>query len=126
MAGTFGTLSVLDTLAAIQNTTVAIYGVNNAYEAISMALDAHNRLVNDMLTDLVEITTDNLRSYGGGTSGRRMQELDEWGAPDTQKTTAGIDVGFPLRIYGDALGWTDTWMQAHSPADLAAQVNDMF
>lgn len=125
MAGTYGTLGALDTLAAVQNTTVALYGIDNAYQAIQTTLDAHNILVDEMLRDLVEVTTDNFRNYGGGTSGRRMQELDEWGAPDTQKTGAGVNVGFPLRIYGDALGWTQTWMEIHSPADMAAQVNDM-
>jgi hypothetical protein len=122
----YGTLSSLDTLAAVQNTTVANYGIDAAYAAIAQALEAHNRITTEMISDLVEPTTDNLRSYGGGDSGRQMQELDQWGAPDVQKTSAGIDVGFPLRIYGDALGWTDTWMRTHSPADLAAQVQDMF
>ncbi len=125
MPGTFGTLGALDTLAAVHNITVAQYGLDNAYEAIRLTLDAHNDLTAEMLSDIVEVTTDNLRSYGGGSSGRRMQELDEWGRADTQKTGAGIDVGFPLRIYADAIGWTYTWMQIHSPADLAAQVNDM-
>lgn len=116
----YGTLSVVDTLASLSNTTVAAFGEDRAFAEIEAALAAHNRITAEMLGDLVERTTDRQRRYGS-TDAMNMDELDEYGRADAQKIAAGATVGFPLRLYGLALQWTRKYFQTATPAELAAQ-----
>src|SRR5260221_503068 len=92
----YGTLQILDTLAA-NRTFIANYGEDNAYRAIQQYLDAHNEIVGMMLTDLADDTTDRLRRYGGVDT-MTMIEGDEFSTPDVQKVLPGVNVGFPLRL----------------------------
>lgn len=115
----YGTLSTLDTLASSQQ-TIAQIGEDRAFEAIDLALKAHNLIVEGMLGDFCEVTTDRLRRFGNPNQ-MKMQELDEFGSPDAQKISAGQLVGFPLRLYGDALQWTRKFMQNAKASELAAQ-----
>lgn len=115
----FGTLSTLDTLAASQQ-TIAAYGEDRAWEGISAALAAHNAIVRDMEGELFEVSTDRQRRFGG-MSATTMQELDQFGAADAQKTTAGVTVGFPLRLYGYTVQWDRKFMQTATVAELTAQ-----
>lgn len=118
----YGTLSVLDTLAASTTTTIVQFGEDRAYDAVAIALAAHNQIMNDMLDDLVEFTADRLRRSGADTT-MTAQDLDEFGVPAPQKLAAGANLGFPLRRQGNALQWTRDWMRTKTPAELAAQVN---
>lgn len=118
----YGTLSVLDTLAATQ-TSLIDYGEDRAWAEVDAALAAHNAQMADMLGDMVERSGDRLRRYGTAAS-KTMQELDEFGRPQAQKVTAGATLGFPLRLYGDALQWTRKFMQTGGSAQqLAAEFN---
>jgi hypothetical protein len=118
--GAFGTLSTLDTLAAIRQSVVD-FGEDRAWDSINAALAAHNAQMLDMLGTLVERTTDQRRAYGTADA-KQMQELDQFGQGDAQKVTAGITVDFPLRRYGDSLQWTRQWMMSNTVAQLAAEV----
>ena len=115
----YGTLSVLDHLNASQQ-TVAEFGEDQAFDAIQRSLDAHNAITAEVLMDLVEFTSDNLRRYGT-VSTMEMEEVDEFGAVDVQKMTAGANVGFPLRKSQIAIQWTRTFMLTQRAGELAAQ-----
>ena len=118
---TYGTLSTLDSLAATQS-SVAQYDEDRAWTEIDAALEAHNRHMGEMVTSLVEVTTDRQRRYGSAAS-KTMQELDQFGQPQAQKVTAGVTLGFPLRLYGDALQWTRKFMMTPgSAAQIAAEI----
>lgn len=117
----FGTLTRFDTLATAYNTTVAQFGEDLAWEAISEALMAHNQQLSESLSEFVEDSTDRLRRYGGPDS-MSMEELDELGTPDAQKISAGVTVGFPLKFYGIGLQWTRLYFQNAMASELAAQV----
>jgi hypothetical protein len=117
----FGTLSSLDSLAAVRQ-SVAEFGEDRAWASIEAALTAYNRQVADMTADLMERTSDVQRAYGTMDT-KNMQEMDQWGSPDTQKVTAGVTVGFPLRRYGDALQWTRQAQMVMSVEQLAGEVN---
>ena len=120
----FGTLGVLDTLAATQQSLIA-YGEDRAWSEIAALLAAHNEQMTDMMAGLVERSNDRLRRYGTAAS-KTMQELDEFGRPQAQKVTAGATLGFPLRLYGDALQWTRKFMQTGgSAAQLAAEMTSI-
>jgi hypothetical protein len=115
----YGTNSTLDTLRASQS-TIAQYGEDNAFEAIETARQAHNRNLQEMLTTLVETTTDRQRRYGGSDD-MSMDEVDEFGRGDAQKITAGVTVGFPLRLFDLSVQWTRKFMQNGTMGELAAQ-----
>lgn len=118
----FGTLSILDTLAAIRNQTVAQYGEDRTFESVQIALNAHDAIMGDMVSEMVEFTSDQLR-YSGADASFNAEELDEYGRPAPQKVSAGDNLGFPLRRFGNALQWTRDWMQMKTPAEMAVQVN---
>lgn len=115
----YGTLSVSDLLAATGQ-TIADYGEDKAFEAIANGLSAHNALVADMVTSLCEVTAERLGRFGTTGAGE-MIDLDEFGAPDTQKVVPGANVGWPLRKVGYAIQWTRTYMMIKTPAELAGQ-----
>jgi hypothetical protein len=116
----FGTLSTLDTLAASQ-TSLAQYGEDRAWAEVEAALNVHNRHMAEMLGLLVERTTDRQRRYGSAAS-KSMQVADQFGRPQAQKVTAGVTLGFPLRLYEDALQWTRKFAQTPgSSQQLAAE-----
>lgn len=115
----FGTLSIIDTLKASQQ-SIAEYGEDNAWRGIQAALEAHNRIWNNMGGDLIERTTDRQRRYGGASS-MVMQEVDEFGRSDAQKVPAGVTVGFPLRKYDVSVQWTRDFMEEAMVSELAAQ-----
>jgi hypothetical protein len=121
MAAGYGTLTTLDTLKSLRNTTVAQYGEDRAYEAVAALLAAHNAIMNDMVQSLCEFTSDRLNSYGGAAPGQ-MVETDEGGSPDVQKLGQGVDVGFPLKLFTYAIGWTRKYMQNKSVSEWAGQL----
>lgn len=120
----YGTFVTLDTLATLNNTTVAQLGEDNAFAALNAALVAHNTIMRDLMDTLVDTTTDRLRRYGGPAN-MAMDEIDEMGTPDAQKVAAGSNVGFPLRLYGGSLQWTRKAFQNMMASEFAAQVTGM-
>jgi hypothetical protein len=121
MPAQYGTLSTLDTLKATRNTTVAQYGEDKAYAAVVALLSAHNDIMNEMVQSLCEFTSDQLNSYGGAANGS-MTEADEFGAPDVQKVSQGVDVGFPLRLFQYGIGWTRKYLQNRMVSEWAGQL----
>lgn len=118
MATPFGTFTLSDLLAA--QVPVVAFGEDNAFQAISDALAVHNRITDEILTDLTDTTTDQLRRYGGPNS-MVMQAVDEWGVADSQKLTAGANIGFPLRGYQVTIQWTRWALETMMTSELAAQ-----
>jgi hypothetical protein len=114
----YGTLSITDLLS--NQATIAQIGEDVVFESIQTALDAHNQIVREQMTDLVEISTDRIRRYGGLDT-MQMDEIDEYGAPDAQKVTAGTNVGFPLKLFGTAVQWTRKFTQVATASELAEQ-----
>lgn len=122
MAKNYGTLQLLDTLAVIDKDNVFTYGEDRLYQHIRDLLDAHNRMTQDVLGFLADPTNDNIRRYGAQPVSGEMVEVDEYGAADVQKTAVvGYDVGFPLRAYQYALGWTKRYFEIKTVADIAKE-----
>ena len=120
----FGTLSILDTLRQQRNTTVAQYGEDKTFDAVSLALAAHDAILNDMVSELVEFTTDQLRNTGGNAT-MKVERMGEYGRPAPQKMGAGATLGFPLDRYGAALQWTEDWFRVKTLPEMAANINTM-
>lgn len=116
----YGTLTTFDTLATTQQSVIEL-GEDRVFAAIQTALDAHNQQYMESVQDLVEVTTDRRRRYGGPDS-MTMQEADEFASPDAQKVSTGSDVEFPLRKYQVGQQWTRDYLRNVAASELAAQV----
>jgi hypothetical protein len=119
----FGTFSTLDVLQSSQQTVVE-FGINNAWDSVRLTLEAWNRMVAQMEGELWVTTTDTRRAYGAGDF-KTMEELDQFGAPSSQKIAAGITVDFPLRRYGAGIQFTRQAFEMMDTRQLAAEVQAM-
>ncbi len=111
----------LNTLLAVQDQSVVAYGKDSIIEVLQRDLAAHNRLMEEVVSSLCEVTSDVQRKYGTSSHGD-MMEVDEYGQAPTQRTKAGSNVGFPLKRFEYPLGWSETWMQEKTPADMAKMI----
>ena len=125
----FGSDGGSDTLAALRATnltSIAGYGLDQAFQGIALFLAAHNMIMQEMLSELCAITSEHQRAFGSvDSTSMTMEEMDQEGKPASQKIMAGVPVGFPLRRYGVGVSWNFTYFQQKSPADLAAQIQAM-
>ena len=118
--GKFGTLSVLEDLADVNDPVAG--NEEMIARRFNEALAIHNRLFDDMTGDLVTVVTQPQMPYVGADTAI-MQELDEWGRADASKAATSGNLGFPLRIYGSSVQWTSTYFQRTTVAELAAQLD---
>lgn len=108
----------ISTLLATRYQSAADYGQDKIAAVLAADVAAHNAIMMEMVSDICEVTTDRQRRYGTSISGE-MVEVDEYGRAQTQVAKPGATVGFPLRLNQFAIGWTEKWMQTHTPADMA-------
>jgi len=120
MAPNTGTYDIA-TLLATRNQSAADFGLDTIERVLAADVAAHNAIVQEMVSDMCEVTTDRQRIYGTSADGD-MQEVDEYGRAPTQRALPGDTVGFPLRLFQFNLGWTAKFLQSATPADLAIQV----
>jgi hypothetical protein len=102
-------------------TSVAAFGEERFNEIIQADLAAHNAVVRDMETDLVTETADQQRVYGLSVDGD-FQEVDEYSRVPTQMYQGGSTVGFPLKLYQYATGWTERALAKMSVGEAAELV----
>lgn len=113
----------LQFLLTVTDQTIPQYGVDRLATVLENDVAAHNRIVQDMLGSLVAFSTDRLRRYGTSIDGE-MVEVDEYGRSQTQRAKPGATVGFPLRMFQFAVGWTRKWLETRTPADAALAVQN--
>lgn len=122
MPSQIGGYTVADLLANTHQ-TVAEFGEDTIAQVLQRDLAILNQNVTEQLSMITEPATtleSRLGLYGTSIDGE-FHELDEVGRPPTQRTTAGQTVGFPLRKYGGATGWTRDMLAQMSVRDLAVQ-----
>ena len=120
MATKVGSYDISSLLAA-RFQSVAEFGMETIQQVLAADIEAHNTIVQEMVGEMCEVTTDRQRIYGTSTDGE-MIEVDEYGRAPTQADRPGATVAFPLKQFQFNLGWTEKWMQTKTPADLAIQV----
>lgn len=120
---TYGTLTTFDTLRSTQQ-TIAQIGEDNAYMAIEARLAAHNAIMQEMMQEMCETTTDRLRRYGGG-GGMVMEDVDQMGTAQAQKTLTGSIVAFPMRLATAAIQWNRKYFQIVTAQEFTGQINDV-
>jgi hypothetical protein len=119
----YGTLSVIDSLAAYNATNVLEFGEDRMADYVRIILAANEAIVDEMVGDLVGYPPDRETTYGINTSTGEMVDLDEYGLADAQKIPfTPATVGFPLRKSGYTLQWTRDFLATTTPQELAYQV----
>lgn len=108
----------ISTLLAARFQSAATYGLDTIQRILEADVAAHNQIVQSLVGDLCELTTDRQRKYGTSISGE-MVEVDEYGRAATQVAKPGATVGFPLKLFQFSIGWTEKWFETHTPADMA-------
>ncbi len=108
----------ISTLLATRFQSVATFGLDTIQRVLEADMQAHNTIVQSMVSDLCELTTDRQRKYGTSITGE-MVEVDEYGRAQTQVVKPGATVGFPLKLFQFSIGWTEKWFETHTPADMA-------
>ena len=111
----------ISALLKVRFQSVAEYGLDTIEKVLRADIAAHNTIVNEIVADMCETTTDRQRIYGTSTDGE-MNEVDEYGKAPTQRNVTGATVGFPMSSYQYNLGWTSKFFQTATPADLATMV----
>lgn len=107
-------------LLASRYQTVAALDFGEVQRVLQADLDAHNGLIEDMLSEFVEFTTDTTRPYGDQGSEGEMVEVDEYGRGPTQRPPAAPGtVGFPLRKFQFPVGWTEMYLELATGAEIA-------
>jgi hypothetical protein len=117
MPARVGTLTI-DDLLATTHQSAADFGLDNIAAILQADLETHNQLVEEMVSAFADVTTDRQRIYGVSSDGT-MHKVDEFGRAPTQKPPKGSEVAFPMHLFQHAIGWTDTYFQNHTPADMA-------
>lgn len=109
------------TLLATRFSSAAEYGLDTIQRILQADIDAHNMVVQQMVGEMAEVTTDRQRVYGTSATGDMLQ-VDEYSRAPTQKPNVGATVGFPLHLFQYNVGWTRKWLESRTPADMASMV----
>lgn len=117
MAQVTGTFDIASLLAA-RFQSAAEFGLDTIERVLQADIDAHNTIVQEMVGDMCELTTDRQRIYGTSVGGE-MNEVDEYGRASTQRDVPGSTVGFPLSGFQFNIGWTDKFLKTATPEDMA-------
>lgn len=119
---TTGTYDI-SSLLKVRYQSAVEFGLDTIVQVLRNDLAAHNTIVNDLLGELCDVTTDRQRKYGSSAS-NDMVEVDEYGRAPTQRIATGATCGFPLRLFQFPVGWTEKFLQTATPADLAQMTLD--
>jgi hypothetical protein len=122
----YGTISVNDSYPQQAWLNVIEFGEDNLYSIVQAYIDAHNRIVQDMMGGLIENTTDRMRRWGGRGARMRMQKRDEFGRPAPQKNSMPTQtVGFPLEAWTNAVQWTRMALEELTVQEVMLQTDDL-
>lgn len=125
----FGTLQVLDTIGARKAAAsdyLNLYDEATLYDQIQAYLDAHNRIMADMMSDLVVSVGDRRFMTWGDVDSVDMIDADEFSRPDTQKSQES-PTGLGLPLYGKQIAWqvTNLFMQNKTVGDLEQLITNI-
>lgn len=119
MAAKTGTMTLAD-LRENRFQSVIAFGMDTIREVLDRDLAIHNRLVEAALGAYCALTADRQRIYG--TSGDTdMIPADEFSRVPTQKVVTGLTMGFAMRRWDYAVGWTFDAMKRKTVAEVAEQ-----
>jgi hypothetical protein len=117
----YGTLQIFDTIGAKRvaaDHQLSEYDEDTLYTIIQSFLDAHNRLMDELLMDICEKTTEKWFTWGNYAQAT-MMDGDEFSRPDAQKIDlTPVTMGLPLYLKQAAYQVTAKFMQNKTIGDL--------
>lgn len=118
-----GAYTVADLLAN-ENQTVAEFGEDRVAEVLLRDLAILNAQIDEQMSWLARpVTALNMRIGRYGVSNRStFVELDELGNPPAQKIKGGYNMGYPLKKYGGATGWSRDYLAQATVQDFTKGV----
>lgn len=119
MATTTGNYSISD-LLLVKNASAAEFGIDHIQATVQAETSYTNNVVNEMLADLAQPTTNQIEVWGGN-SAHLMDEVDEFGLALPKEQSAGINAAAPLKRFTQKLGWTQKYFEIATPAEMATQ-----
>jgi hypothetical protein len=124
MAQRTGTYTLEDLLAARFSVVRAVeFGVDTLVDVLQADLAVHNAIMEELLGEFADPTFDIFRRQGTSIDGE-FNEVDEIGRTPTQKVQPGQTVGFPLRKFQHAIGWSQDYQDRATVQDFAqSQLN---
>lgn len=117
----FGTLTTLDQFQGNVQ-TIAQFGEDQLRDHVARALAIHNQAMQEAIADFAIVTDRSQMPYGLGDE-MEMQELDQMGSPDVQKTVPAGALGLPLRFFGIAVQWNRHFVLNTSVGELLARLD---
>ncbi|HEV8448575.1 MAG TPA: hypothetical protein VGQ44_17215 [Gemmatimonadaceae bacterium] len=117
MAQKTGTFDI-GSLLAVRNLSAVKFGLSTVEQVLAADNEKYNLQVQQALTDLCD-TSDDRQRVAGNSIGGDMQEASEYSRIPTQRDIPSYLIGFPLRKYQFAIGWTREWEKKKTPADFA-------
>lgn len=117
----FGTLTTLDQFQGNVQ-TIAQFSEDQLREHVDRSLAIHNEALREAVADFAIVTGERQLPYGLGDD-MEMQELDQMGSPDVQKTVPAGALGLPLRFYGIAVQWNRHYILNTSVGELLARLD---
>lgn len=121
MASGYGMIVQETTLASlrlVRGQTVLEYGEKEIFEYVDSAYRAANAEMNLLAGKWCSFTNQRARRFGGGGE-VEVEELTSTGRSQGETFTGGSEVGFPLRKFGKALGWTRDALRVTEVAEFA-------
>ncbi len=114
---TFGMLDLRDT--RVQQLRLADLGEDRLNEWIANELAIYNAIADELLSKLTFSTTEVQTRYGRQGS-MRMLPAEEYSRMDLQRIGQGYSLGFPLKRFQLAIGWTRDFFRRKAASDLTA------
>lgn len=111
----------LNQLLSYDDTFAVEFGEDTIAQVINDDLEAFNRRIEEQVMLLAAPVTTiegRLAKYGTSISGT-MTELSEHGRTVTARAKPGVNVGFPMRLYGFAAGFSRMYLLQSTVRDVA-------
>lgn len=113
-----GTHTIADLSSNVFARDLAVDNIDALNDAIQADLAMHNARVNEMVSDLCEISQERSTVYGTNAQGEAVSK-DEFTRAPTQRITRGGKVEFPLDGFEYAVGWTAEYLRRATVQDMA-------
>ena len=110
-------INSINDLKAVTHASAADFGIDTINKILSADLAQYNAMLVEQMAYLAEPVTVQSRTFGTSAT-LDMIEIDEFGRAVSKKASVGETVSFPIHVYQSVLGFTEKWMQLHTPAEL--------
>lgn len=111
----------LEDLLKVTDVTAMNFGIEDVAGAVQEDLNAHNAVLQDIVSDFAGTTTEREMASGGSVDGE-MVEVDSRARSATQGMGEPGSIALPLRDHQFAIGFEADFLRRATPAQIAVRV----